>query len=365
LIQTPQDKYIIILKNKAKTEELPNMEKIRVVCYGLGAVGTRIAKLLLAKEGIQIVGAIDIDKTKTGKDLGEILGLNKKLGVIVSDNVDSVLSKGGCNVAIHATGSYLKDVYEQIAPLAKYGVNVISTCEELSYPYQTDPETAKKLDALGVKYGVTYLGTGINPGFLMDTLVITLTGVCQKVNTIKVERVMNAATRRLPFQKKIGAGLTPIQFEQRIEARQISGHVGLQQSIGMIASALKWQLDKIQIGPVEPVIAKKPVQSPEIKVKKDEVAGLKQSAYGIMKSKNVITLDFQAYIGAEQEYDAITIDGVPPVHQKISPCVHGDLATVAVIVNSIPKVMNAPPGLVTMKDLPVPCATVEDMTRYL
>jgi len=341
------------------------MEKIRVVCYGLGAVGSRITKLLLEKEGIQIVGAIDIDKDKIGKDLGEILELNKKLGVVVSDDVDKVLSKVCCNVAIHATGSYLKNIYEQIAPLAKYGVNVISTCEELSYPYESEPEIAKKLDALGVKYGVTFLGTGINPGFLMDTLVITLTGACQKINRIKAERVMNAATRRVPFQRKIGAGLTLSELKQRIATKKITGHVGLEQSIGMIAAALGWQLDKIQIDPVEPVIAKTPVQSDAIKVKKGEVAGLKQAAHGIMKRKDVIILDFQAYIGAQEEYDAITIDGIPPIHQKISPCVHGDLATVAVIVNSIPKIMNAPPGLVTMKDLPIPSAAVGDMTKYL
>ncbi len=341
------------------------MQKIRVVCYGMGAVGSRIAKHLLEKEGIRIVGAIDIAKDKVGKDLGEVLRLNRKLGVTISSNVGSVMSKACAGVVIHATGSYLKDTYDQIAPLAKYGVNVISTCEELSYPYLSEPELAKKLDALGVKYGVTFLGTGINPGFLMDTLVITLTGACQKINKIKAERVMNAATRREPFQKKIGAGLTLSEFKERIATKKITGHVGLEQSIGMIAAALSWQLDKIQINPVKPVIAEKPVESDVIKVKKGQVAGLKQTAHGIMKQKDAITLNFQAYIGAKEEYDAIAIDGVPPIHQRISPCVHGDLATVAVIVNSIPKIMNAPPGLVTMKDLPVPSATVEDMTKYL
>ena len=133
----------------------------------------------------------------------------------------------------------------------------------------------------------------------------------------------------------------------------------------MIAAALKWQLDEIKVETVKPVIAQQEARSEAILVKKGQVAGLKQIARGIMKRKDVITLDFQAYIGAKEEYDAITIDGVPPVHQKISPCVHGDLATVAVIVNSIPKVMNAPPGLLTMKDLPVPSATVEDMRKYL
>jgi len=341
------------------------LEKIRVVCYGIGAVGGRIAKSLLEKRGMQIVGAIDADKNKVGKDLGQLLELNRKLGVTVSDDVEKIMSKANCDIVVHATGSYLKDVYAQLAPLAQYGANVITTCEELSYPYISEPQFAQKLSTLGLKHGVTYLGTGINPGFLMDTLVITLTGACQKINKIKAERVMNAATRRVPFQKKIGAGLTISEFKKKMAAKEITGHVGLEQSIGMIAAALKWELDRIQVETVEPVVAEKEVASDAIRVKKGQAAGLKQTSHGIMRRKDVITLDFQAYIGARREYDAITIDGIPPIRQRISPCVHGDHATVAVIINSIPKVIKAPPGLLTMKDLPIPSATVEDMRKYL
>jgi 4-hydroxy-tetrahydrodipicolinate reductase len=341
------------------------MQKIRVVLYGVGAIGSKIAKFLLEKEGVDIVGAIDIAQDKVGKDLGEVLGIDKRLGVVVSDKPETVFCKACADIVIHATTSYLRDVYPQIAPLAKYGVNVISTCEELAYPYISEPELAKKLDALGMRYGVTFLGTGINPGFLMDTLVITLTGVCQRINKIKVERVMNAATRRVPFQKKIGAGLSAEEFEKKIKEKAITGHVGLEQSIGMIAEALKWHLDKVKVDPVKPVIAKTKVASEAIEVQPGQVAGLKQSAHGFIDGKERITLEFQAYIGAKEEYDAVTIDGVPPVRQKISPCVHGDLATIAVLVNSIPKVINAPPGLVTMKDLPVPSAVTEDMRKYL
>jgi len=341
------------------------MEKIRVVLYGIGAIGTRIARFLLEKEGVEIVGAIDVAKDKVGKDLGEELDLDGRFGVVVSNDPKAVFSKVCADIVVHATSSYLKDVYPQIAPLAKYGVNVISTCEELSYPYVSEPELAKKLDALGVKYGTTFLGTGINPGFLMDTLVIALTGVCKKVSRIEVERVMNAATRRVPFQKKIGAGLTVKEFEKKLREKAITGHVGLEQSIGMIADALKWQLDKISVDPVKPVIATTNVASEAVKVKRGQVAGLKQSAQGFVGGKERITLEFQAYIGAEEEYDAVTIDGVPPIHQKISPCVHGDFATIAVIVNSIPKVINAPPGLVTMIDLPIPSAALKDMRKHL
>jgi 4-hydroxy-tetrahydrodipicolinate reductase len=341
------------------------MRKVRVAIFGVGAVGSLIAKFLLEKEGVEIVGAIDVAKDKVGKDLGEVLGIEKKVGVKVSDDVDAVLSEAKPDIAIHATSSFLKDTYPQIASIIKHGVKVISTCEELSNPYYTEPKIAKKLDALTKKHDATVLGTGINPGFLMDTLVIALTAVCQKIEKIEAVRVMNAATRRLPFQKKIGAGLTVEEFQKKIETRQITGHIGLEQSVAMIADALAWKLDKIVAEPVEPVIAKKPVESEHIKVKAGQAAGLRQKAKGIIKNKEVIVLDFQAYIGAEEEYDAITIHGTPNIKQKIQPCVHGDIGTVAMVVNVIPKVIKAPPGLLTMKDLPVPSAAVEDIRKYV
>ena len=341
------------------------MRKVKVLLYGVGAVGSLIGKFLLEKEGVEIVGTVDIAKDKVGKDLGEVLGLGKKLWIKVSKDAGSVLSKVKADIAIHATSSFLKDTYPQIVSIIKHGTKVISTCEELTYPYYTEPEIAKKLDTLAKKYNATVLGTGINPGFLMDTLIITLTAVCQKIEKIEATRVMNAATRRLPFQKKIGAGLTVEEFRRKIENKQITGHVGLEQSIAMIAEALAWKLDKISVEPVEPVIAKKPVGSKDIKVKAGDASGLRQKARGVMKNREIIVLDFQAYIGAEEEYDAVTIYGVPSVRQKIQPCVHGDIGTVAMVVNSIPKVINAPPGLLTMKDLPVPSSALEDVRKYI
>jgi hypothetical protein len=341
------------------------MEKIKAISYGVGVVGGYIAKFLLEKEGINIVGAIDVAKDKVGKDLGEVLGLERTIGVKISDDLDSALSESMADIAIHATSSFLKDTYPQIASIVEHGVNVISTCEELSYPYVSEPKLAEKLDAIAKKHQVTVLGTGINPGFLMDTLVITLTAPCERIDKIEVIRIMNAATRRLPFQKKIGAGLTAQEFQQKIQKKQITGHVGLEQSIAMIASALAWKLDDIIIESVEPVITKKLVESKDIRVDAGKVAGLRQKARGIMRNRETIVLDFQAYIGAEEEYDAIRIKGVPNIEQTIHPCVHGDIGTVAMIVNSIPKVINAPPGLRTMKDLPVPSATPENMRKYV
>jgi len=341
------------------------MQKIRVTLYGVGAMGILIAKSMMEKEGLEIVGAIDVAKDKVGRDLGEVLSLGKKMGILVSNNVDAVLSKGKADIAVHATSSYLRDTFPQIAQIVKNGVNVVSTCEELSYPYVSEPRLAKRLDALAKKHDATVLGTGINPGFLMDTLIITLTAPCQKIDRIHAVRIMNAATRRVPFQKKIGAGLSVKEFQEKMRTEQITGHVGLEQSVAMIADALAWKLDRIVIEPVEPVIAERPAESKEVEVKAGHAAGLRQKAKGIIDSKEVITLDFQAYIGAKEEYDAITIEGVPNIRQKIQPCVHGDAGTVAMIANAIPKVINAPAGLLTMKDLPVPSATPEDLRKYI
>lgn len=329
------------------------MSKIKVILVGLGPIGTMIGKYLASKEWIEIVGGIDIAKDLIGKDVGEHLGIGK-LGVAITDDYDEAISKTKPDIAVVATVSYLDKVYPQLEKILEYGVDIISTCEELSYPYIVDKKLAEKIDALAKKHGATVLGTGINPGFLMDTLVITLTTACKEVHKIKVERQMDASTRRGPFQKKIGAGLTVEEFREKIDKKIISGHVGLEQSIALIAGAIGWKLNKIEVDPVEPVISEKKIVTDFVTVEPGKVAGLKQSARGIVGDEAKIILEFRAYVGAPEEYDAITIEGVPPINEKISPCVHGDHGTVAVIANMIPKVLKAPPGLLTMKDMTLP-----------
>lgn len=219
--------------------------KIRIILYGVGAIGSQIAKFALEKKGLEVVGAIDVAKDKVGKDLGEVLGIGKALGVTITDDPDALFSRVKADVVVHATSSYLKDVYPQIAKCVKAGINVVSTCEELSYPYHKHPELASEIDELAKKHEVTVLGTGINPGYLMDTLPIILTGPCQDIKTIKVTRTMDSSKRRIPYQRKIGTGLTPEEFKRMIDEKKITGHVGLVESIAMIADALGWKLEEI------------------------------------------------------------------------------------------------------------------------
>jgi 4-hydroxy-tetrahydrodipicolinate reductase len=331
------------------------MEKeIKVVLFGVGPLGVAIAKGMLEKKGMKIVGAVDTAKDLVGKDLGQVLNLGKTLGVTVTDDAKHLLSRVKPKIAIIATKSTVKGIYPELTMCVKAGVNVVSTCEELSYPYHKEPRLSVEIDKLAKKHGVAVLGTGINPGYLMDVLPITLTGPCLRVDSIKVTRMMDSSKRRIPFQKKIGTGLTPEQFEKNIREKVITGHVGLVESIAMIASALGWKLDSIAEFPPEPVIAEKEVTTPYTTVKLGHVAGLRSVAHGTKSGKSVILLEFVANALVEEQYDAISIEGVPNVNQKIIGGVHGDVGTVAVVLNMIPKVLKAAPGLATMKDLPSP-----------
>jgi len=342
------------------------MEKVKVVSYGIGVIGQKLATHLLEKEGVEVVGAVDINPKIVGKDLGEVLGA-RRLGVKISNDADGVLDDTKPDIVAHTTMSYMRQTYPQFEQILKHGVDVVSTCEELSYPYATKEgaEYATKLDKLAKKCEAAILGTGVNPGFLMDTLPTFLTSVCQRVDEIYVARQMDAATRRIPFQQKIGAGLSLDEFKAKIARHEITGHVGLEQSIKMIADSLGWELDEIRVDAVEPVVLKKDVASDAIKVPEGFNAGTKQFAYGIVGGKKLITLDFKAYIGAPEEFDSVTIKGVPPINQKISPCVHGDYATIAITANMIPIVVSASPGFKTMVDLPIPHATPKHMRKYV
>lgn len=342
------------------------MKTVKIVSYGIGVIGQRLAKYLLTKEGIEIVGAIDINPDILGKDLGEVLG-HEKIGVLISDDVDKVLSEAKPDIVCHTTMSYLRQTYDQFEGILKHGVNIISTCEELGYPYVEEEATelAKKLDKIAKDNGVTMLGTGINPGFLMDTLPIFLSGPCEQVEEMYIARQMNAATRRVPFQKKIGAGMTVSDYRDAIDNHKITGHVGLEQSIQMIADALGWEIDEIKVDMPEPITFDYEVASDAIKVPAGHAAGGFQMAYGISKGKKLITMDFKAYIGAPEEFDSVSIKGVPPINNKITPCVHGDHGTIAMTTNMIPHVINSEPGLKTMAELPPPHATPAHFGKYI
>jgi hypothetical protein len=337
------------------------LRSIKLVQYGVGPIGVEVARYALKKQGVKFVGAVDIDPHKVGKDLGE-LTVGKKTGVRVTDDAAELLAKTKPDLVLHSTGSYLKDVEPQLLEIVKAGANVISTCEELSYPYLKSPRIARELDAKARRNKVTILGTGVNPGFVMDTLVLTTTGVCQDIKKVRASRIQDASYRRLPFQKKIGAGLTPTEFETRVAEGTIK-HVGFPESIAMIAAGLGWKLDRIE-ETIEPKLAEQPVGSEFLKVEPGQVGGLNQTASGIIGDEQVIVLNLQAYLGCPDPKEWIVIDGQPPIDLTVKGGIHGDIATAAVIVNCIPRVLNAEPGFKTMKDLPIPSGWFADLGHF-
>lgn len=332
------------------------MDKINVVVYGTGVMGRKIAQALSQKKSFEVVGAIDVDPQLVGKDLGEFFDKPLKSGIIIEKDAESLLSKVKAQAVVLTTTSYLKTIFPQISQCLRTGINVISTCEELSYPWKCEPKLSQRIDTMAREKGVTVTGTGINPGFLMDTLPLILTAPCLKVKTLKVTRMMDSSKRRIPFQKKIGTGLSQEEFQQKIKKRIITGHVGLLESIYMIADGLGWKLDEAVELPPEPVIDDKETKTALAVIKPGDVIGLTSIAYGIKEGQEVITLTFCANAAMDEEYDEIIIDGEPNIHQKIIGGVHGDIGTVAVTINTIPRVIEASPGLKLMKDLPLPSA---------
>ena len=332
--------------------------KFDVVQVGLGPMGRIIAKLLLERENISLRGVVDIDPKLIGKNLSEILEVKKGEKIFIESDLKAFNSKGKIDVIIIATSSALESVTPLIKQAVQSNSNVISICEELSYPFQYYPKLSKELDTLAKTYDVSIVGTGINPGYLMDLLPIVITAPCQDVDSIKVTRMMNSAKRRIPFQRKIGTGLSTEEFRQKIDNKEITGHVGLTQSIQMICSALGFEYDQIMEFPPEAIVTKDDyTTSYGEHVPKGYVCGLRSKAVATKNGFELILLDFVAYAGEHEEYDAIEIEGTPNIHQKIIGGVHGDLGTSAMVVNLIPIITNTKSGLLTMKDLPVPCNT--------
>ena len=325
--------------------------KVRAVQYGCGPIGCGVVRFACQRPHIEIVGAIDVDKNLVGRDLGEVAGLNRKLGVSISDDADAILSKTKPDLVFLTTSSSFKKIHPQLEHCIKAGANIASTCEELSYPYRKAPQLSAEIDRLAKANNVTVLATGVNPGFLMDTWPLAMTGVCQQVEQIRVARVQNASSRRGTFQKKIGAGCTLEEFGERVAAGTLK-HVGLPESIAMVASGLGWELDDIT-ETIEPIIAKTQVKTDFVTVKPGQAAGVRQVGRGSRAGKDLIILEFEASVGAPESYDAVYITGTPNMEVVIKGGTHGDIATTAMVVNSIHRVVDAPPGLITMKDLPV------------
>ena len=271
------------------------------------------------------------------------------MGIQIKKNLKDVLKRTNADIAVLTTSSSLEKIKPQVMELIGNGLNIVSTCEELTYPWLVNPVIAGEIDKAAKRKRVSVLSTGVNPGFLMDFLPSAMTAVCRDIKSITVERIQNAQFRRVPFQKKIGAGLTIKQFRQKLKEGTLR-HVGLTESIHLIASKIGWKLEKTE-DVIKPVIAENIVSIDSLKIKKGDVLGVMQIGKGFKNGDAVITLLFRAAIGEKNPQDRIVIDGIPKIDMKIKDGINGDIATCAITVNAIPAVIKAAPGLRTMADI--------------
>ena len=333
-------------------EPYVTQERIRIIHYGIGAIGAEVVRLCLNRPEIEIVGAIDAHPSKAGLDLGEAANAGRTLGITVAYEAEPLLKDVYADVVVHSTSSALTTVYPQLMSIVSAEKSVISSCEELAFPWTRYPEISRKLDRRARETGVRLLGTGVNPGFVMDFLPLVLATACQQVRSIRIERVVDVGTRRMNLQRKVGVGLSVEGFQSGANDGTI-GHVGLRESLLMIADTMGWRLDDVA-ETLEPVIAQGHHKTEYFSVERGYVRGLRQSVRGLSAGREVVRLDLEMSLGVDDPRDVIHIDGTPPIEVRIPGGLQGDQATAAIVTNCIPAVARSRAvGLLSMRDMPV------------
>ena len=324
---------------------------LKVAVAGLGLVGQEVARRILEIPALKLVAAADPAPLHAGKDLGTVLGLPRRLRIKVEGNPDRFFRRVRADLAVVCTTSSMKEVKPQILALVKHRIHVVTTCEELAFPVPSRLSAFRELDRQAKSRKVSVLAAGVNPGYAMDALALMLTAPCARVRRVSVTRVVDAAGRRLALQRRVGAGLNLGQFRRAVTEGTVR-HVGLVESAHMIAAALGWKLERVD-ETLEPAIAPRDLDTEYLRIPAGSVAGIRQSARGYRGEEAAISLDLQVYVGAESPRDHILVDADPPVDATVAGGVTGDLAAAAIVVNSIPKLMAAPAGLLSTKDVPL------------
>ena len=344
------------------------MQNVKVIIWGLGAMGGGMADLLLKKKGVDIVGAIDIGD-KLGKSMFDYIETPRgdRPDVIIGTH-EEVIKEGAADVVLCATDSFVKNAFPRLKFALEKKINVISTAEEMAYPQAQSPDEAKQLDEIAKANGVSIMGTGINPGHIMDLLVVVMTGCCADIEHIEARRVNSLSQFGHAVMEEQGIGITKEEFIHGVETGTLAGHVGFPESIRMIADAIGWKVDKIEQS-MEPIITDVDRKSKYGFAKAGDVAGCAMKAHAYVDGKIKIEMDHPQQIEPEQvgiqTGDYVIIKGTPNINLVNSPEVQGGVGTVAICVNMIPHIINARPGLKTMLDLPVPRAMLGDMRDYV
>jgi 2,4-diaminopentanoate dehydrogenase len=345
-------------------------ENVKVAIWGFGAMGSGMAKMLLNKKGVEIIGVCDMHPDRVGKSIFDVLGTPRgsRKDVIINANIEEVLTEKCCDVCLCATDSYTKKAFPRLKLVLEKKINVVSTAEEMSYPKAQNPELAAELNRIAKENGVTVLGTGINPGLMMDLLVVCLTGCMIDVEHIEAKRVNSLSPFGPAVMEEQGVGITVEDFDKGVKNGSLAGHVGFHESVGMISEAIGWKVDKFE-QQMKPIVTDIDRKSPYGFAKAGDVAGVNMTGQGYVDGKVKIDMIHPQQIEPEmvgqQTGDYITIKGTPSIHMANNPEDEGGLGTIAMCVNMIPHVINAAPGLKTMIDLPVPRAIMGDMRELI
>ncbi|MEW6058699.1 MAG: dihydrodipicolinate reductase [Actinomycetota bacterium] len=323
-----------------------------VVHYGLGWIGIAVARLVAARPGLRSVGAIDVRQELMGAGLGVLAGTVEELDAVLVTDAPSALAVPSADVVAHCTDSSLESVLPQLLECVDAGLPVVSTCEELAFPWREAPDLAARLDRAARDRGVSVLGTGVNPGFAMDYLPVVLSGASRCVDRVSVHRVQDAGRRRVSLQRKVGVGLTVDEFDRRVDGGGL-GHVGLSQSAEMIAAAFGWVLTEVR-ETIEPIVAERPTPSGLGDIPPNHVTGVHQVVSGSVGEREVISLALDLAVGLEEPRDEIRLAGDPDIATVVPGGLHGDVATAAVIVNALPLAVEARPGLRVMTEIAPP-----------
>lgn len=323
---------------------------MRIIQFGLGAIGIECARAIARTPGLKLVGAVDVDPGKSGAPLAGLLGgAALPAGLRVSSSLSEALKGRRADAVIHTTSSTLAAVYPQLAECAAAGLPVVSSTEELSFPDAVAPRLAAQLDRLAVKHGVAILGAGVNPGFVMDLIPVVASGASMNVVRIEVERVLDAGRRRKPFQEKVCVGRRPAEARRALASG--GGHVGLELSARLIARGCGIPFDTMHASG-RPVIAKRRMRSALGPVEPGSVAGLSQEVRCTRGGRTVIRLRMVMAVGAGDPHDSAVIHGDPKLTLRFDGGIFGDTATVATLLNALPGVVEGRPGLHTVLDLP-------------
>ncbi len=312
-----------------------------VIIQGLGPIGLRIAEAALQDPLLELVGAVEIDPDMVGRPLSDFVERAPEIAIRRSVAAARVDARADGGILLHCTGSYLERVAPQIEEALRQELHVVSTCEELAFAQARHPQLAAGLDVLARRAERTVLGTGVNPGFLMDALPASLSSISHSIRSVSVKRVQDPSRRRIPFQEKVGMGISVAQWQSKRDAGGF-GHVGLEESARLLAYALGWKLVdwRHEMVPCE-------VAGREL------VAGTLETLEGATFDGRTVQLHFEANASVEAEYDEITVDGTPPLKLRFEGGVFGDDATAAAVLRAARVIPHTRRGLMTVLDLPL------------